>query len=61
MGAKNIYIFATHPVFSEDAVNLLKNSVAKKVFVTDAIPINKKALFENLEVLTLAKLISNHF
>lgn len=59
MGAKNIYIFATHPVFSEDAVKLLKKSKAKKIFVTDAIPVGKDKSFRTLEVLPLAGLIGD--
>ena len=43
LGAEHIYIFATHPVLSEDSVNLLKNSKTKGIFVTDAIPVPAKA------------------
>lgn len=53
LGAKEIYVFATHPVFSEDAAKILKSSKAKKVFVTDAIPVPGEKKFEALEVLSL--------
>ncbi len=58
LGAKNIYVFATHPVFSEDAVNILKNSKAQKIFVTDAIPLPEEKHFSRLEILSLAPMIS---
>lgn len=59
-GGKHIYIFATHPVFSEDAVNLLKNSKAEKVFVTDSIPVPQSKQFPQLEVLSLASLVAEN-
>src|SRR5581483_6956808 len=40
-GIKNIYVFGTHPVFSQQAPALLQNSAIKKVFVTDGIKIDK--------------------
>ncbi len=60
LGAKNIYIFATHPVFSEDAVSLLEKSKAKRVFITDSIPAPQAKGLDSLEVLSLAPLISSH-
>lgn len=59
-GGKHIYIFATHPVFSEDAVKLLKNSNVEKIYVTDAIPVPKEQNFEKLEVLSLDSLVANY-
>lgn len=58
-GAKEIYLFATQPVFSEDAPKLLQKSPAIRVFVTDAIDIPKEKQFEKLEVLSIAELVSN--
>lgn len=57
-GGKHIYIFATHPVLSEDAVKLLKNSKAERIFVTDAIPVLEEKKFDKLEVLSLSDTIS---
>lgn len=57
-GGEKIYILATHPVLSEDAVNLLKNSKAEKIFVTDSIPVPKEKQFPQLEVLSLADLVA---
>lgn len=59
-GAQGVYIFATHPVFSESASEILKNSKAKKVFVTDSIPIPPEKSFEKLEILSIANLITEN-
>lgn len=61
LGAKSIYVFATHPVFSENAVKILDKCKAKKVFVTDSIPVRENKRFESLEVLSLADLIGDVF
>lgn len=58
-GAQEVYIMATHPVFAPGAVELLKNSKAKKVYVTDTIEVSAEDKFENLEVLSVAGLISS--
>jgi ribose-phosphate pyrophosphokinase len=57
-GAEDIYVMATHPVFSEDAIKILSESKAKKIYVTDAIPVPKEKQFENLEVISLSSLLS---
>ncbi len=58
-GAKNILIFATHAVFSANAVKLLENLKAEKVFVTDTIFIPKEKMFPKLEVLSVSKIIAD--
>lgn len=58
-GARGIYVFATHPVFSENASELLANSKAEKIFVTDSIPVPKEKRFDKLEILSIADLIAN--
>lgn len=57
-GAKNIYVFATHGIFSGDSLQMLKNSQIKKIFVTDSIPVDKAERFGKLEILSTADLIS---
>jgi len=59
-GAKNIYVFATHAVFSKDAPNILNNSALQKIFVTDTIDIPKEKQFAKLEVLSVATMISDN-
>jgi len=39
-GAHAVYAAATHPVLSGPAIDRINNSVIKKVFVTDTIPLN---------------------
>jgi ribose-phosphate pyrophosphokinase len=56
-GAERIFAFATHAVFSEDAVSLLQNSKAEKVFVTDSIPLSNEKRFEKLEIISLAPVL----
>jgi len=57
-GAKNVYVFATHAVFSQDSPKILGNSLLQKVFVTDTIDIPKEKQFPKLEVLSVAKTIA---
>ncbi len=57
-GAHAVYVFATHPVFSGSASELLSNSKAKKIFVTDSIPVPPKKRFGKLEILSIADLIA---
>ena len=56
--ADEVYVFGTHPVFSENAKEILESSKAKKIYVTDSIPVPPEKQFNKLEVLSLAKLIS---
>ena len=58
-GARNIYVFATHAVFSKDAPKILGSSILKKVYVTDTINIPKEKQFEKLKVLSVSELIAN--
>lgn len=53
-GVKEVYVFATHAIFSEEAPQILQNSVVKKVFVTDSVSIPQEKRFEKLDVICLA-------
>lgn len=57
-GAKNIYVFATHAVFSEKAPGILQESGIKKVYVTDTIFVPESKRFPKLEILSVSKLIA---
>ena len=59
-GAKNVYAYATHPVFSGNAAENIKNSVIDEVIVTDSIPLSKeiKALKGKVRQLTLSGMLS---
>ncbi len=55
-GAKEIYICATHAVFSGKAVEKLEKAPIKEVVVTDTIPLDGKNL-PHLRVLSIANLL----
>ncbi|MBV8461879.1 MAG: ribose-phosphate diphosphokinase, partial [Acidimicrobiales bacterium] len=58
-GAAEVWCMATHPVLSDPAVDRLKNSSISRVVVTDTLPIPSHHQFDKLEVLSVAKLISD--
>lgn len=57
--AKDVYVYATHAVFSGDCVNKLKHADIKKIMVTDTIKLsdNLKKELPNLEIISIADLI----
>ncbi|MFW0108318.1 ribose-phosphate diphosphokinase [Rothia sp. P7181] len=57
-GAKDVIIAATHPVFSDPAVERLSQSGASEVVVTNTLPVGKDHQFENLTVLSIAPLLA---
>jgi ribose-phosphate pyrophosphokinase len=57
-GAKEIYVFATHPVFSAEAPKLLEHSVVDKVYVTDSVLVPKEKDFPKLHILSLSEMIA---
>ena len=58
-GAKRVFAYATHPVFSGNALENLKNSVIDEVIVTDSIPLDPKiAALPNVRQLTLGNMLA---
>ncbi|WP_057754304.1 ribose-phosphate diphosphokinase [Weissella kandleri] len=57
-GASEVYVVATHAVFSSDAVENLQNSVFEKVIVTDSIDLPEDKKFSKLVQVTVADLIA---
>lgn len=57
-GIEEIYAFATHAIFAEEAPELLQNSLIKKVFVTDTVFVPQEKQFAKLTVLSVAKEIA---
>ena len=55
-GAIKVYAFATHAVFSKEAIGILQNSKIEKVFVTDTIELPKERQFQKLEILSIAEI-----
>lgn len=56
-GAKDIYVGATHAVFSGDAPDKLLSAPIKKVVVTDTIPLRDQRLKEKVEVVSVGELL----
>lgn len=54
----DVYLAATHPVFSDPAVSRLKTAKFKEVVVTNSIPLPKEKYFEGLTVLSIAPLLA---
>ena len=53
-GVEEVYIFATHPVFSIESPKLLQESSATEVIVTDSVFIPLEKQFPKLTVLSIA-------
>ena len=56
-GAKDVYVCATHPVFSGPALKRLEEAPIKEVVVTNTIPLNKVFLPEKITQLSVAPLL----
>lgn len=56
-GAKDVYVCATHPVFSGPALERLEKAPIKEVIVTNTIPLNKGFLPEKIKQLSVAPLL----
>lgn len=58
-GANRIYAYATHPVFSGNAFENIKNSNIEKIVVCDTIPLSKKiSILKNVHTLTLSTMLA---
>lgn len=58
-GARDIYICATHPIFSGDAVERICNSDIKELIVTNTIPIRDGIENKKLKVVSVADLFAD--
>ncbi|HEY3285980.1 MAG TPA: ribose-phosphate pyrophosphokinase [Gemmatimonadaceae bacterium] len=58
LGARDIYICATHALFSGPAVERLSNSPVKEVTVTDTIALPESRRFPQLNVLSVGELLA---
>ncbi|MDD5338397.1 MAG: ribose-phosphate pyrophosphokinase [Dehalococcoidales bacterium] len=57
-GAKEVYAFSTHAVFSNDAVKKIDDSVLEKLYVTNSLPsAEKKSAKKKIEVISIAPLL----
>jgi ribose-phosphate pyrophosphokinase len=58
-GAADIWVMATHAVFSPPAVERLFNAPVSRVVVTDTLPLTGERRFEKLEILSVAGIVAN--
>jgi ribose-phosphate pyrophosphokinase len=58
-GATEVWAMATHGVLSDPAVDRLKNSPIAKVVITDTLPLPPEKQLDKIEVLSVAKLMSD--
>jgi ribose-phosphate pyrophosphokinase len=58
-GAEEIWVMATHAVFSDPAIERLSNAPVSRVIVTDTLPLPPERRFEGLEILSIAPLVAN--
>ncbi|MBI2626242.1 MAG: ribose-phosphate pyrophosphokinase [Candidatus Nealsonbacteria bacterium] len=59
MGAKDIYAFCTHGLFSGSAVPNIEKSQLSKVFVTDSVPLKEEAAKSGkIEVISISALLA---
>lgn len=55
---KDVYVAATHAVFSDPAAKRLAEAKFKEVIVTDSIPVTKAKQFKGLKILSIASLLA---
>jgi ribose-phosphate pyrophosphokinase len=58
-GARRVFGFATHGVFSEPALERIEASPFEKVAITNTVPINAEGLTDKIEVLSVAPLLAD--
>lgn len=58
MGAKEVYACATHPVFSGQAVQRLRDSKFTKVIVSDSIELKEEQLFDKLVIVSASSIFA---
>ena len=58
-GAEEIWVMATHAVFSPPAIDRLFNAPVSRVIVTDTLPLPPERRFEKLEILSVASIVAN--
>ena len=56
--AKKIYIGATHPIFSGDAIKRMEESVVEEIVVVDTIPVKSKYNPDRIKILPIAPLLA---
>ncbi|MFZ4585996.1 MAG: ribose-phosphate diphosphokinase [Acidimicrobiia bacterium] len=58
-GATDVYVMATHGLFSGPAVDRLKNAPIKEVVVTNTLPVPPEKEWDSLRVLSIAPIVAD--
>ena len=58
-GAARVTAAATHPVFSDPAIDRLKNSVVDEIVVTNTLPIPPEKRLDKIVVLSIADILAD--
>ncbi len=58
--ARDLYIAAVHPVLSGPAINRLKTSAIKKIFLTDTLPLTKEKVISKIKIISSASLMARN-
>ncbi len=59
-GAREVYCFCTHPVFSGDVTAILQSANLKMICITDSLYVSPEKQFDTLETISVASLLANH-
>ena len=57
-GAKEIYVCATHPLFSGQAIERLNSDLIKEVIVTNTVHLPKEKIIKKIKIISLASLLA---
>jgi ribose-phosphate pyrophosphokinase len=57
-GAAEVYAMATHGIFSEPAIDRIKNSPISQVVVTDTVPLDEDCQVDKIVMLSVARIIA---
>jgi len=57
-GVKRVFAAATHPIFSDNAINMLQESKAAEIVVADTLPINRPYDPERIKIVSIAPLLA---
>lgn len=57
-GAKDVYVFATHPVLSGPAIKRLEEAPIKEVILTNSIPLSKEKKIDKIKIISIANLLA---
>lgn len=58
-GVEEVYVFVTHPIFSQEAPKILQESFVNTVFVTDSVFVPEEKTFQKLQVLSIANKVKD--